>query len=221
MHNIALLTDFGTADGYDAQLKAVIHSGLPGKVLLTDITHSVPHGNIGFGSFVLKNSYGVFPPGTVFFSVVDPGVGSARSVIFARSGGYFFLGPDNGLMDWALSEHPSGVFEVKKKMRSTFEARDVMAPFLVSVLSGKIKPVFKKRPFRGPRIITDPSGAEGYSIVYKDHFGNLITNISAETELKSLVYKSKKIYPAGCYAEKTPDKRLVKGSSGFWEIAAL
>ncbi len=76
MQRITLLTDFGTKDGYAAQMKGVIASITDARVI--DITHEVAPQNVREGAFILWTTAPFFPVGTVHVAVVDPGVGTQR-----------------------------------------------------------------------------------------------------------------------------------------------
>jgi len=132
---VAILTDFGTADGFVSAMKGVILSINPG-VTLVDISHEVQPFNILEGALILKAHYRYFPKGTIFIAVVDPGVGSERKPLALRCGDYLFVGPDNGIMDLVLSEleEPLEAVVIENrevmlpKVNNTFHGRDVFAP---------------------------------------------------------------------------------------------
>jgi S-adenosylmethionine hydrolase len=128
---IVLLTDFGGADWYVAEMKGVLLS--QAAFTLVDITHEIPPGDIARAAFVLGRACEAFPDGTVFLVVVDPGVGTSRHPLAVSAGGRYYVGPDNGVLEPALDlagatarviedasllEHASG----------TFHGRDVFAP---------------------------------------------------------------------------------------------
>ena len=94
---IALLTDFGTRDHYAGTMKGVV-LGICPDATLVDISHDVPPHDVQTGALELAASYRYFPAGTVFLTVVDPGVGTDRRgvVIVAAEG--ILVGPDNGLL---------------------------------------------------------------------------------------------------------------------------
>jgi hypothetical protein len=98
---VTLLTDFGTADGYVAELKGVLVSQAPG-VTLVDATHDVPAHDVESGRLALARYWRRFPPGTVHLAVVDPGVGGGRAALAVESDGRFLVGPDNGVLSPAL-----------------------------------------------------------------------------------------------------------------------
>jgi Uncharacterized conserved protein len=89
---IGLLTDFGTKDYFVASLKGVILSINPDAEIV-DLTHDLPDFNQAAAAFVLWACYRFFPAGTIFLTVVDPGVVASAalfwaelSVIFPRPG---------------------------------------------------------------------------------------------------------------------------------------
>ena len=215
---VAFLTDFGNKDGYVGVLKGTILQYTT-DIRFIDLSNGVNSYDIESGRFILYNSYKHFPKGTIFFCVIDPGVGTNRDIIFVKSGDYYFLGPDNGLLDWVCSEQESSFYNLKNDLISTFQARDIMAPFLGNFLSKKIKMKFKKKEFKGLKSIDNLNDIKNFKIIYIDKFGNEITNIKNEVNLISLEYKGKKYYPITSYSEKSAENKLIKGSSGFWELA--
>ena len=99
---IVLLTDFGLTDHYVGVMKGVIHSIHPDAVSL-DLAHGILPQNIIHGAMMVADHYTFFPKGSIFVCVVDPGVGSKRGIIGAKSKNYYFIGPDNGLLDLVLT----------------------------------------------------------------------------------------------------------------------
>ncbi len=99
---IALLTDFGGRDFFVGSLKAVI-AGVNPRARILDISHEVPSFDLSAGSFVLASCYRFFPKGTIFLAVVDPGVGTGRGILLARTAAYSFVAPDNGILTLPLS----------------------------------------------------------------------------------------------------------------------
>ena len=77
MSIITLLTDFGTADSYVAEMKGVLLTRAASAVLV-DVTHQIPQGDLRSAAYVLGRTWHRFPATTVHLVVVDPGVGSAR-----------------------------------------------------------------------------------------------------------------------------------------------
>src|SRR5262249_19905185 len=100
---ITLLTDFGTADSYVAEVKAVLLSR-DSALTIVDITHDVPAGDIRAGQYLLSRAWRHFPRGTVHLAVIDPGVGTERRAMAAEHAGHRFLAPDNGVLSFLPSD---------------------------------------------------------------------------------------------------------------------
>ena len=98
---IVLMTDFGLTDTYVGQMKGVILSIAPSAHII-DLTHAISPQNIAQGAFLLGKSASFFPDGSIFVSVVDPGVGTALRAIAVQTERHTFLAPDNGLLTTIL-----------------------------------------------------------------------------------------------------------------------
>lgn len=187
---VALMTDFGEDDFFVASLKGVILK-ISHLTRIIDITHNLPSFDIKSACFILFASYRYFPPGTIFLVVVDPGVGSSRKVLLAEAKDYFFIAPDNGILTLVLAEEDIKQLRVVANpeyflpdISHTFEGRDKMAPVAAWLSKGvachefgpEVKS-YQKLKMEKPKI----KGSEIVgSVLYKDKFGNLITNIPAE-----------------------------------------
>ena len=131
---IALMTDFGEDDYFVASLKGIIYRINP-LARIINITHRVPSFDIAIGSFILFSCYRYFPVPTIFLVVVDPGVGSVRKILLAKTEKYFFIAPDNGVLSQVFeAERIEQMREVTNpqfflhEISHTFEGRDKMAP---------------------------------------------------------------------------------------------
>jgi S-adenosylmethionine hydrolase len=186
---IGLLTDFGLKDYFVASLKGVILSINP-EVEIIDIAHDLPDYSLQAAAFVLLACYHFFPHQTIFLTVIDPGAGSERRLLLARSDRYSFIGPDNGLLSPVIEAEKAEVLEITgdkyflTSRRTSFEGRDKMAPVAAWLslgidLSELARPAksFERLNWPAPQI-TDRE-IRG-SIIYQDKFGNLITNISQQ-----------------------------------------
>lgn len=95
---LVLQTDFGTADGAVSAMYGVA-LGISSNLRICDLTHEIPQYDIWEASYRLIQTIAYWPQGTVFVSVVDPGVGSSRRSIVARTaGGQYVVTPDNGTL---------------------------------------------------------------------------------------------------------------------------
>lgn len=187
---LTLTTDFGNDGPYVAAMKGVVLGLVPGAQLV-DVSHSVAPQNILEGAFVLAEVFDAFPPGTVHLAVVDPGVGTARRLIAASVGGQWVVLPDNGLITGVVrSRAPDGVWEIqdpvlgRSQVSATFHGRDILAPAAAYLLGGgdpeRLGPRVRKLvTLRNFVPIRDEQGYLG-EVVFRDTFGNLVTNIAAE-----------------------------------------
>ena len=183
---ITLLTDFGTADSYVAELKAVLLSAASDAVLV-DVTHSVTPGDIRAAAYLLGRVWHRFPAGTVHVVIVDPGVGTERAALALEAHGHYFVGPDNGLFTFVLRDTEVQIVSLPTPDGSsaTFHGRDVFAP-AAAALAGGAALVSLGEPFAGmpSRLVYAEPHYEGKSlvgqVVYVDRFGTLITNLTPE-----------------------------------------
>jgi len=187
---ITLTTDFGTYDWFVGTLKGVIADIAP-KAKVIDLTHDLPPGDIRGGAFALEAGCRFFPKGTVHVAVVDPGVGSRRKAIAVQTASGVFVGPDNGVLSWALAKEKFVAIQVLENedyflhpVSQTFHGRDVFAPVAAHLSRGvpikKFGPALKdfvRLDWPEPR--RQRGGVEG-EVVYIDRFGNAITNIGSE-----------------------------------------
>lgn len=220
MSCIVLLTDFGSADWFVGTLKGVIASIAP-KAQVIDLCHDIPPGDVKAGAFALLTSYRYFPRGTIFVAVVDPGVGGSRDAMLAEAHGYHFLGPDNGVLAYALSGGPPGTGGARHiafkpviaeappyRLRaienpeyrlpdasSTFHGRDIFAPAAAHLSLGKTPGSFGRKKDTFVELpFPVPYMAKGAvvgEIVHIDRFGNAITNVTPR-DLESLPEKKRK-----------------------------
>jgi len=135
-HALVLQTDFGTKDGAVAAMRGIA-VGVSLKLPLHDLSHENTPYNIWEAAYRLKQTAAFWPEGTVFVSVVDPGVGTERkAVVLKTKSGHLFVGPDNGT--WTLVAEDLGIGEVRQidetkhrrpgsERSYTFHGRDVFA----------------------------------------------------------------------------------------------
>ena len=225
---VALLTDFGTQDGFVGVMKGVILSIAPDTPIV-DISHEVEPFNILEGALILKAHYSYFPEGTVFVCVVDPGVGSERKALIVKTPKYFFVGPDNGLFDLVLKEEKDfKVYEITNekytlpKRNNTFHGRDVFAPVGAYLKKG-IKPeeIGKEINYEFKLNFPEPVRGDGFvegEILYFDRFGNAITNVKCSNYAEG-VFRNKRIKVVNHFLEGTPGEiNAVCGSFGLMEL---
>lgn len=191
---ITLLTDFGLTDTYVGVMKGVVASINPAARII-DLSHNIKPQDIREAAFLLAGSFSYFPPGTIHVVVVDPTVGSERPALCVQSGGYFFIGPDNGVTSIACyrAGRPK-IFGIEnedyflKDPSHTFHGRDIFAPAAAHLSAGIPIELMGQR-MRSMKRIRQPrpkieitkrpvqSKVRG-QVVHIDKFGNLITNIT-------------------------------------------
>jgi S-adenosylmethionine hydrolase len=177
---ITLLTDFGTADSYVAEMRGVLLSRLA-DVTLVDISHEVPPGDIRAAQYLLSRAWTHFPRGTIHIAVVDPDVGTERRAIAGESDGHRFLAPDNGLLSFLAPDARLVSLPVPVGASATFHGRDVFAPAAATLAAGDPLDALGTRithPVRRPLPVArhDGTGVVG-EVIYVDRFGSLISNI--------------------------------------------
>ena len=157
-------------------------------VPIVDINHHIAPGDIRSGAFNLMACYRTFPPNTIFCVVVDPGVGSSRQAVVIKTDRYFFIGPDNGVLNWALRyEKNPKVYKIENKrfirktVSATFHGRDIFGPVAAHLIQHVPISIFGtptslKASLQWPRMVCSEKRLQGV-IIYIDHFGNAITNI--------------------------------------------
>jgi S-adenosylmethionine hydrolase len=183
---ITLLTDFGTADSYVAEVKAALLRAAP-QATLVDLTHADPPGDLRAAAYLLGRTWHRFPEGTVHLAVVDPGVGTPRAALAFGTAGHWFVGPDNGLFTPVLRDAAVEIvtLAIPPTAAPTFHGRDLFAPAAAALASGTALQALGQ-PFLGiPHRLSyrDPH-YEGKSlvgeVVYVDRFGTLVTNLTPE-----------------------------------------
>ncbi|MDZ5470429.1 S-adenosyl-l-methionine hydroxide adenosyltransferase family protein [Bacillus sp. 31A1R] len=194
---LVLQSDFGISDGAVSAMYGVANSVNP-HIRIFDLTHDIPPFNIWEASFRLLQTVSYWPEGTVFVSVVDPGVGSERrSIVVKTSDGKFIITPDNGTLTHIAEL--SGIVEariidenVNRLPNSgesyTFHGRDIYAYTGARLASGVIS--FGEV---GPSVEVDTvvklpvtsayikdSSLTGIIEILDIRFGNLWTNINRQ-----------------------------------------
>ena len=180
---IALITDFGTEDGYAGALKGRILTE-NSALNVVDISHAIEPFNIRQAAYCLANAFTAFPAGTIFVVVVDPGVGTERKGLIIHSGNYIFIGPDNGVFSFVPPPTRVQKIDVKRlpwPVNATFHGRDVFAPLAARLASGAdlpdcLKPVEDfRRLFNLQRWLD--GDAVDLEVAHIDHFGNVLLNL--------------------------------------------
>jgi S-adenosyl-L-methionine hydrolase (adenosine-forming) len=238
---ITLTTDFGSADYFVGVMKGVILNINP-EVHLVDLSHEVASFNVLDGALTIGLNYAFFPEGAIHVVVVDPGVGSARRPIIARTAHHTFVAPDNGVLSVVFERE--AILDVRHitadryflhPVSCTFHGRDVFAR-VAGWLSrgtpaenfGSVINDYVRYTIPRPRRLNHQQSEA--SVIKVDKFGNLMTNlrredlperISPERASFKIIIKGREIARlAASFAEGSPlEPFSYIGSAGFLEIA--
>lgn len=190
-------TDFTYLEGAVAAMYGVVRS-VDRNVEIITATHDLPQYDIWSASYRLRQYMPFWPAGTVFVSVVDPGVGTARKACVARTAdGYYIVTPDNGTLTHVADRH--GIEEVREidetvnrlpstRGTSVFHGRDLFGYCAAKLASGKITFEEVGPAYSPDDIVRLPvhsferreNAAEGIIEIDDPNFGNMWTNIPVE-----------------------------------------
>ncbi|GAA7106086.1 S-adenosyl-l-methionine hydroxide adenosyltransferase family protein [Helicobacter pylori] len=191
---LILQTDFSLKDGAVSAMKGVAFS-VDSNLKIFDLTHEIPPYNIWEGAYRLYQTASYWPKGSVFVSVVDPGVGTKRkSVVLKTKNGQYFVSPDNGTLTLvAQTLGIDSVREIDEKANRlkgseksyTFHGRDVYAYTGARLASGAItfEQVGPKLPAKVVEIPYQKAKAtkgevKGNIPILDIQYGNVWSNIS-------------------------------------------
>ncbi len=189
--HISFLSDFGRVDEFVGVVHGVIARIAP-DVRVIDVGHEFPRGDVKAASLALLRAVQYLPEG-VALAVVDPGVGTERRAICARTPWGHFVGPDNGLLAPAVAmvggadmivsiENPELRLPAEG---ATFHGRDLFAPAAAVIASGQaaiedLGPALNAdevTPLMMPLVEHRDGDAVG-EVLWVDHFGNAQTNVA-------------------------------------------
>jgi len=196
---ISFLSDFGHTDEFVGVVHGVIARIAP-ETRIIDITHGIARGDVHGGAMALTRAVQFMPDG-VFLAVVDPGVGTERKAIAARTPVGYFVGPDNGLLAPAVAMVGGADLIVSLEdprfhlpsVGATFHGRDVFGPTAAVLASGQaviedlgpVQPPDSIHPLLIP--LAEPAGSDGIkaTVLWVDSFGNVQFNVGPD-DLRAL-----------------------------------
>ena len=226
---IALLTDFDGSDGLGL-VKGVIYGICP-DAKIVDLYNNVEPFQIRSGAWILLQDYKFFPKCTIFFAVVDPGVGGSRRCVAVKTKNYYFVGPDNGLIFSAANEDGIEIvvdIPIPETASKTFHGRDIFAPAAAKLENGiSIEKLGKRVDAKSlQQLKFNVTTTEG-EVVLIEHYGNTTTTIplTAKTAKKSDYsvvcgsYKNNLNYYETFEEAKEGELFMITGSRNTLEIA--
>jgi S-adenosyl-L-methionine hydrolase (adenosine-forming) len=190
---IVFMSDFGTLDDAVAICKGVMLGVAPDAEII-DLTHQVTPYSIAEGARLLARTALYYPAGTVFVTVIDPGVGTSRkSIVVKTKRGQYFVLPDNGLVTPLVDrdglegarEIQNGEWLFGGALSSTFHGRDVFSPVAAHLARGddwrKVGPIVSVLArLEVPRAVVDEQGITGSVVALDGPYGNLVTNVGGD-----------------------------------------
>jgi S-adenosylmethionine hydrolase len=222
-------------DIYVGVLRGVI-LGIATHATVVDLSHEVAPQAVAEAAFLLDAAAPYFPWGTIHVCVVDPGVGTERRLICARTARATYLAPDNGLLARVLErDPPAHLISVENpayflpKVSTTFHGRDILAPVAAHIANGldpralgpevrELKPLPMPRPREvGPGLLAG-------EVIHIDRFGNLVTDVGElfAPRVRGAIVGATRIEGPICraYGDRDEGKPLlIFGSSGFLEVS--
>ncbi len=183
---ITLTTDFGTKDYFVASLKGAILKELS-DVTIIDISHQISHYDLSEAAYIIRNSYDEFPKGTIHIIGVNSLSTPDQKPICAKINGHYFICGDNGILSLiSQSETPEEIYEITVRpegIESLFPVKNCFVPVACHLARGGLPSLlgFKRSDFKQLNelkpIYRDDKFLVG-NVIYIDHFGNVVTNIT-------------------------------------------
>jgi len=191
MSVITLTTDRRSDDFFVGRVKGEIAKLCPSTHVI-DLAHNLPHFNIDYASFIIRNSYKNFPDGTIHFIGIDSEEGPGQRHLIAKAFDQYFICADNGIISLIFEAHE--VSELYQPISSENEGLPAMLRFVL--LAQKIINAVPSEEFLKPapnykkKLSSRPVQEEALllgKIIYVDSYQNAITNID-----RSLFEESRK-----------------------------
>jgi S-adenosylmethionine hydrolase len=183
---VCLVTDFGRADSYVAEMHLAIHARVP-ALRVVDVTHDLAPFDRRGAALAIERALAEMAPGDALVAVVDPGVGTSRARLIVRVRGRYGVGPDNGILPiiqgaevWKI-ERPT-----PREGVSTFDGREVFGP-VGAMLAAGLSPALVGSRWESavswvmpPDAPFESAGASRYArgvVIALDRYGNAVTSV--------------------------------------------
>ena len=185
---ITLTSDFGTKDYFVSSVKGAILKELA-DVTIVDISHFVNPYDLSEAAYIIRNSYEEFPEGTIHIIGVNALSTPLQKPICALINGHYFICADNGILSLICQKNePEEIYEITaypEGIDSLFPMKNCFVPVAchlarggVPALLGNKRTEMKQLNELKP-IYRDDKFIVG-NVIYIDHFGNVVTNITRE-----------------------------------------
>ncbi len=221
IERILLATDFG-ADLYVGQMQARLHALVPGVPCMS-LMQDLPPFRPDLAAYLLPALLRDLPRDSLLLCVVDPGVGGERAGLLVRADCHWLIGPDNGLFALVARRAGDGaVWRIgwqPERMSASFHGRDWFAPAAARLVLGED---LELTPLAPDGMVGADWPDERATIVYVDHFGNLMTGLRASSVVAEAVLRvrGRSLPRARTFCEVEPGQAFwYENALGLIEIA--
>ena len=235
---VTLTTDFGNKDYFVGALKGELLKARPDFTII-DISHHINPYAIAEAAFVLKNSFGSFPDGTVHIATVNDQDERKIRYIAVEYEKQYFVGLDNGLFNMVFNHAPEKIVELPSHKQNgtliSFSGKKIFAQAAAQFANGKKieesgTPIAALNERTGLEPIVQESLIRG-TVIHIDSFQNVIVNVTHDlfTRVRkqrnfSVSYRSKRRETISSISESYYDvpqgeKLCLFNASGYMEIA--
>lgn len=183
---ITLTTDFGEKDHFAGAVKGTIYTEMS-DVRIVDISHSVSPFHITEASYIIKNAYKSFPPGTIHIIGIDSELTPENKHLAVLLDGHYFICANNGILSLIASEiNPEKIVEINihNTVDRNFPVLDVFVRVACHIarggtleVVGKVIENLKYQKEIEPYVNADKTQIVGH-VIYIDNYGNVVTNIN-------------------------------------------
>jgi S-adenosylmethionine hydrolase len=186
MSIITLTTDYGLKDHFVGALKGKLLSEFSQSIII-DISHNIDPFNTSEAAYTIGAAYHNFPKGTVHLIGVDIELSAENQHVAVQWNDHYFICADNGILSMLTQKMlPQKMVSINVHDRFPNEATDmdvfvkvachIAKGGLLNVIGKEIKSLKEVTELQ-PVIANDKNSIKGY-VIYIDHFGNVVTNIS-------------------------------------------
>ena len=177
----------GLKDYYVASIKGAIHTQCPDATIV-DISHNVPPFDIAQASFILRNTFGDFPAGTIHIISVNPEEDEQTEHLVVKHKGQYFIAADNGIFSLMFDGKPDEIFALNISQDSdqvTFPTKHLFVKAACHLARGGTPEVIGKKRDHIKELTHFRAVVEGNlikgAVIFIDSYGNVVTNIDKAT----------------------------------------
>jgi S-adenosylmethionine hydrolase len=218
---IIIFTDYGLQGPYLGEIESILYTRAMDEKVIT-LFADLPRQNPKFAAYLLDVYATRFPQDSVFFCVVDPGVGNENNMpVMCHVDGRWFVGPNNGIFDLLIRHSEKSVCHnitwKPEKLSHTFHGRDLYAPVCACLAKGE---KLESEIFLFKDNNNWPDNLA--EIIYFDGFGNAMTGLKADTltHVSSIVINGRNLCKASTFSDVPVNEPFwYENSVGLIELA--